>query len=305
MLIPGAAILLTLMASPIRREIQYGTTTQTPLLLTVYAPRWQVKPHAGVLFLHGGGWWTGKRTQFDAHARALAKHGYLAATADYRVYGRHGTLPDLALEDATAAFRWLQQELEVRGVAADRIVLVGGSAGGHLALCIAANCGAHKQPPNPMGLLLLNPVLDLHQVSPETGFSEGELMLIERLGVAGRKRLSPLDPGAARQVAGRAWLVYGSADPLLGVAKHLLAHHPLGESWRLLEAPGQTHGFFNRQPWRGRTRRLLLDFLRSLDLPTTERVASKRGDKTMIWPARSFQEVGAASSAEPPADQPQ
>jgi acetyl esterase/lipase len=82
-----------------------------------------------VVFFHGGGWRSGSATEYRFVARYLARAGLTAASAGYRLVPDH-TFP-AQREDAFAALRLV---LEVTG--AERAVLAGFSAGGHLAaLC--------------------------------------------------------------------------------------------------------------------------------------------------------------------------
>src|SRR5690606_30332323 len=50
---------------------------------------------------------------------------------------RHGTTPLECVADARAAVRWVQEHAEELGIDADRIVVTGNSAGGHIAVWTA------------------------------------------------------------------------------------------------------------------------------------------------------------------------
>ncbi len=108
-----------------------------------------------VLYLHGGGYLIGSRRTH----RGLAAQIALAAGApvhllDYRL-GPEDTHP-AALDDAIAAYR----ELIDRGLAPESIVVAGDSAGGGLALALAARL-RDSDDPRPAGLAILNGWLDL------------------------------------------------------------------------------------------------------------------------------------------------
>ena len=108
-----------------------------------------------VLYLHGGGYLIGSRRTH----RGLAAQIALAAGApvhllDYRLGPEH-THP-AALEDSVAAYR----ELIDRGLAPGDIVVAGDSAGGGLALALAARL-RDSGDAQPAGLAILNGWLDL------------------------------------------------------------------------------------------------------------------------------------------------
>ena len=112
-----------------------------PLLLDLYLPDPGASPGQApvVLFLHGGGWGLGSRTEvgppFDdwqpSFFERLAQAGFAVASADYRLSGE-ARFP-AQLHDAKAAVRWLRRNAGEYQLDGDRIVAWGASAGGHLA----------------------------------------------------------------------------------------------------------------------------------------------------------------------------
>jgi acetyl esterase/lipase len=106
-----------------------------------------------VIVLHGGFWRPEyDRTHLRAMIHALAAEGFTAAAPEYRrIPGR----PDAALEDVRVALRILP--IELRGRHDGRVVLVGHSAGGHLALWAASVAPA----PGQVGTVALAPVADV------------------------------------------------------------------------------------------------------------------------------------------------
>jgi acetyl esterase/lipase len=129
-----------------RRDVPYGTNPDTgqPLLADIWQPPESLQPSGlGIIYVHGGGWRAGAR---DAGTRPLfsrlASQGHLVLDIDY-------TLSPLAslvgmVGDVKRAILWLKDNAEGYGVRPDRIVLMGGSAGGHLAL-LAAYTPDHPQ----------------------------------------------------------------------------------------------------------------------------------------------------------------
>ncbi|MCA3710154.1 MAG: alpha/beta hydrolase [Phenylobacterium sp.] len=89
-----------------------------------------------VVFVHGGTWMHGgKYAGTPGQARAFRKAGYAYATVNYRLL-RHGP-PQEAARDIAEAVAFLRREAKGCGLDPDRIVLMGHSAGAHLAALVA------------------------------------------------------------------------------------------------------------------------------------------------------------------------
>jgi len=87
-----------------------------------------------ILYFHGGSWSEGKPDWFFGEGEEFAKRGWVAAAVEYRIKGRHGTLPFESVKDAKSAVRWLRENAVKYKINPDEIVATGNSAGGHLAL---------------------------------------------------------------------------------------------------------------------------------------------------------------------------
>ena len=87
------------------------------------------------LIVHGGSWRGGDRGQLRHFSEALANAGIIVASMDYRLAPVH-PFP-AAVDDVLAAIQWLQSAESPVADAASHLVLLGRSAGGHLALLAA------------------------------------------------------------------------------------------------------------------------------------------------------------------------
>ncbi len=84
-----------------------------------------------VVFFYGGAWSGGKRDYYPFIGEALARQGYVVVVPDYRVYPEV-RFPEF-VEDGAAALRWVEDNIAGYGGQSDAIVLMGHSAGAHIA----------------------------------------------------------------------------------------------------------------------------------------------------------------------------
>ncbi|PYP89253.1 MAG: alpha/beta hydrolase [Candidatus Angelobacter sp. Gp1-AA117] len=98
-------------------------------------------PHPVVFFIHGGYWRARYGLSYAGHlCAALAKAGIATWNVEYRRVGNPGGGWPGTFEDVRSAWRLLQTEKPAPAGKFDlkRLCVAGHSAGGHLALCLAA-----------------------------------------------------------------------------------------------------------------------------------------------------------------------
>lgn len=92
--------------------------------------------HPGIIFVHGGGWRVGSKSQYEHLGRVAAARGYTAYAIDYRL-GSAGTY--YQYEDVHRAVEHIIENAESYGTDPSRIGILGDSAGGSLAMRVAAS----------------------------------------------------------------------------------------------------------------------------------------------------------------------
>lgn len=92
-------------------------------------------PSVCVVVVHGGGWDSGDRAQLAAFNHWLAARGVAVAAVSYRLAPLHRW--PAQREDLRAAVTWVRANAERLGVDADRLVLLGRSAGAQIAAATA------------------------------------------------------------------------------------------------------------------------------------------------------------------------
>jgi acetyl esterase/lipase len=101
----------------------------------VYQPDAPLGLRTAVILLHGGAWRFGSRADMAPYANILSDLGFLAIAAEYRLLGE-AAYP-AQLEDVRDVIAWVRSHAGDLGIDANKIVVEGFSAGGHLALIAA------------------------------------------------------------------------------------------------------------------------------------------------------------------------
>ena len=89
-----------------------------------------------LLYLHGGAWTFGdKREQGRPMLHEFVARGWIVVTANYRLAPRDPW--PAQIEDVTRVLAWVKKNVGAHGGDPSRVVVAGGSAGGHLAALLA------------------------------------------------------------------------------------------------------------------------------------------------------------------------
>jgi len=131
------------------RDVLFAAPDGHPLRVDIYQPEKRDGPLPAVVVVHGGAWFHGDKSTyaFGLHDRWLAAQGYVVFDVQYRTSG--GWPAPLA--DVKCAVRWVKRNAARYGVDADRLALIGRSAGGHLALMAAYTADDDRFPPGCAG----------------------------------------------------------------------------------------------------------------------------------------------------------
>lgn len=114
------------------KNIEYKNIDSISLQLDLYKLKTLQSPAPVMIFIHGGAWRTGKRSDYLPYLIDYAKKGFITVTVSYRLV-KAATFP-AAVQDVNCAVHWIRNHAEEYGIDSDRMALIGGSAGGHLAM---------------------------------------------------------------------------------------------------------------------------------------------------------------------------
>ena len=120
------------------RDIPYASVSGQTLALDLHLPS-EVRNPQLVVYLHGGAWQNGDKTQYPAF---LVERGFAVASLDFRSTNE-APFP-ANVHDIKAAVRFLRTKATEQGYRADRIGLIGASSGGHLAALVGVTSGVRE-----------------------------------------------------------------------------------------------------------------------------------------------------------------
>jgi acetyl esterase/lipase len=122
------------------RDLEYVQGGHERNRLDLCLPEKAARPLPVILFVHGGGWQRGDKT--NTPARRFATKGYAVAAINYR-FSQHAIFP-AQIQDCKAAVRWLRANAKKYGLDRDHIGAWGGSAGGHLVALLGTTAGVKE-----------------------------------------------------------------------------------------------------------------------------------------------------------------
>lgn len=149
-------------------SVIYKTTPDTALKLYYLKPANTTLNDKlpAVIWIHGGAWVGGKANIFFANAAYCSLKNTVGFSIDYRLINNNRSSIYNCIADCKSAIRYIKTHAAELNVDTNKIVLVGESAGGHLAACMALLDG-HNDAFNksintiPYALVLYNPVVNV------------------------------------------------------------------------------------------------------------------------------------------------
>ncbi len=246
------------------KEYIYKSTSGMPQAMEVYFPSNHDPANSRVpclLLFHGGCWGNGDLSTFRYDCSYFASRGIVAATANYYMVSKEdrGNLSEgesrkqVCVTDAKSAIRWIKQHSRELGIDPNLIIVGGGSAGGHISILSTTNPGIND-PKDPkefdtsvIAYLLFNPAL-----------SEGDAKYPQI------NALNYLTSGFPPAV-----VFFGTEDKWKSgwdAAHNKLKDLGAADRIHVWLAEGESHAFFNKQPWKDITIIEADRFLSSLGL---------------------------------------
>jgi len=229
-----------------------------------------------VIYIHGGGWVSGKREQYALMFLPFIEMGFAVANVQYRM--SHVSPAPSAVQDCRAALRWIKYNADRYGLDEEKLVVFGHSAGAHLALMtgmLESSAGLDWEIPGGSDLDR-GEAMQRYYADDATGKNELEVAAI--IGWSGITDVNDLLSGPNRRGYAQVWLgtvpyaeelarrvspltyvrsglppimlIHGDADPIVPYSHAVRLHEALDEAGvrnLLVTVPGGGHVLFERQ----------------------------------------------------------
>lgn len=236
-------------------DITYLTANGYDARLDVYTPREAKGPVPTLLYIHGGGWVWGQKEYDLPFFLPYLEMGWAVVNVEYRL--ARTSLAPAAVEDCRCALRWVMRNWKEYNLDTARIVVTGGSAGGHLSLTtgmIPASAGLDRQCAS-TGDATVAAIVNWYGITDVADLLDGPNMkdyavrwmgsMPNREEIA--KRVSPLT--YVRKGLPPILTIHGDADGVVPYTHAVRLHKALDDAGvpnKLVTIPGGGHGGFSR-----------------------------------------------------------
>ena len=236
-------------------NVTYLTANNYEAKLDVYARTDVTTPQPTLIWIHGGGWTGGNKEGATFSLLPYMEMGWNVVNVEYRL--ARVSLAPAAVEDCLCALRWIIRNAKQYNFDTAKLVVSGGSAGGHLALTTAmipASAGMDRQCPGTEELKVAA-VVDWYGITDVADLLDGANMktyavqwlgsMPNRVDVA--KRASPLT--YVRAGLPPIISIQGDEDPVVPYSHSVRLQDALkkaGVTGELVTIPKGKHGGFTR-----------------------------------------------------------
>lgn len=237
-----------------QRDVPYaGPGSTARQTLDIYAPAGKGTDRPIVVWVHGGAWRLGDKAHVGEKPAAFNARGYVLVSVNYRLQPEVDVQAQAA--DVARAVAWVRKHASEFGGAANRVFLLGHSAGAHLAALVATDPAHLKQAG--LGLDALRGVMLLdgagYDVPIQYRFGGPRVKKLygDAFGedLASQRAASPITHVAAGQGTPPFLILYVASRPDSRRQSQRLAErlNAVGVEARAVPAEGKTHATINRE----------------------------------------------------------
>ena len=235
-------------------NITYLTANNWDAKLDVYRSRDAATPNPTLIYFHGGGWVAGSKEASALTFLPFLDMGWNVVNVEYRL--ARVSLAPAAVQDALCALRWVYRNGREYNVDTNRLVLMGNSAGGHLALTtgmIPASASLDSLCPGSEELKVAA-IINWYGITDVNELLAGANVRNYAVGWLGgmpnreeiAKRVSPLT--YVRSGLPPIISIQGDADPIVPYTQNVRLHQALDKAGvrnQFVTIPGGKHGGFS------------------------------------------------------------
>ena len=232
------------------------------------------KPTPVVINIHGGGWNHGVK-ESQTGFNTFFKMGYAVANMEYRLTGQ-ATAP-AAVEDTRCALIYLIKNAKALNIDVNKIVIMGGSSGGHLALMGGLLGNDHRFDGNCPGVenIKVAAIIDKYGITDVWDWGYGPNITSKSaktwLGDKAKdqelaKTVSPIS--YVNKNSPPTFIAHGDADPTVPYQQSVALHKKFvdaGVKTQFMTIPGGLHGKFTKEK-NSELNKAIADFLKELGL---------------------------------------
>jgi acetyl esterase/lipase len=208
--------ILTLAPPPADIRIAYGADPnqffdlRLPKSVLTSTERKSKRLYPLVINIHGGFWRARYNLDHAAHlCSALTAKGVATANLEYRRVGNEGGNWPNTFADIRSAYQFLRQNAARHSLDADRLVVMGHSAGAQLALCLAG----HE--PSLTRVVSLAGVMDLRRAYELHLSNDAVVEFLQGTPAQVPDHYREADPMQISIPQARQWLIHGAADDVV------------------------------------------------------------------------------------------
>lgn len=208
----------------------------------------------GIVIIHGGGWTGGSKSASRELniGTTLAKAGYVCISIDYRL-DANGRWPT-NVWDCKNAVRYLRASADKLGIDTNHIGVIGGSAGGHLALMLGVTDGIKElEPPTPYPGVSsrVQAVVNLYGIADVRGWRNGNTIFGNRPAPSDAELALASPMTHLKRGIPPILTIHGDSDPTVNVSQSQVLDRRMKElklDHQLVIIPGVGHTF-DLQTW--------------------------------------------------------
>ena len=240
--------------------------------MDIYLPPQQGNPPPVIINIHGGGWNHGVK-ESQTGFNTFFKAGFAVANIEYRLTGQ-ATAP-AAVEDARCALIYIIKNAKALHIDVNKMVVMGGSSGGHLALIAGLLANDHRFDTHCSGVenIKVAAIIDKYGITDVWDWAYGPNKTSKSatswLGAKAKDQSFAASVSPVTYISKNnppTFIVHGDADPTVPYEQSVDLHKRLeaaGVPTKFITIPGGLHGKFTKEQ-NSELNKAIIEFLKSV-----------------------------------------